>query len=507
MNKHILPIALFISLFASTAQALTPAQIFAKVKDSIVVVLVEDEKGETTAFGSGVYLPSGLVATNCHVIETANSASITYKGNSYPASLYGGDIDRDTCLLSAPGLPAKPATLGQSVTMNVGDPAYAVGSPKGFELTLSDGLISGVRGGFPPTLQTTAAISKGSSGGGLFNSKGQLIGITTLYIDDSQQLNFSMPIEWYAQIKPLPKESAQSQTAKTPAPSKASTGSSHWTEQALKLLTKEDWKGLLAHGLRWEKAEPDEYRAWSTTASAYFQLKEYRNATQHYAEALKRNDEDPDLLTDFGLSLYAIDEVDDALDIFNASLEMDDQDDFTHFMIGVISMDKFNYKQAVKSFQAAIAINPKDIDYWLNLGEAYNLNGDDESKRHGALIQAYNMDPKNVEAIIKYAEVLAETNRYSESLTLLQKALKTEPDNTDALYARAYVYLNTKRYYESIQDNIRVLEADKSNQGAWFNMSLAFNMMNDKVRAIQAYQELRKINPDKAQELYQIIKP
>jgi hypothetical protein len=87
--------------------------------------------------------------------------------------------------------------LGSSASIQVGDKAYAVGAPQGLDLTLSDGLISGVRE-LPQgrILQTTAPISPGSSGGGLFDGTGRLIGITTMYIKESQGLNFAVPVEW-----------------------------------------------------------------------------------------------------------------------------------------------------------------------------------------------------------------------------------------------------------------------------------------------------------------------
>ena len=67
----------------------------------------------------------------------------------------------------------------------MGEPVYAVGAPQGLELSLSEGIVSQLRGGPPPLIQTTVAISEGSSGGGLFNAEAELVGITTFYLKDS----------------------------------------------------------------------------------------------------------------------------------------------------------------------------------------------------------------------------------------------------------------------------------------------------------------------------------
>ncbi len=117
-----------------------------------------------------------------------------------PATFKAGDPDKDLCLLTAPGLVAEPARLGKAARLKVGDPVYAVGAPQGLELSLSEGIVSQLRGGPPPIIQTTVAISPGSSGGGLFNAQGELVGITTFYLKDSQSLNFAVPVEWIGEV-------------------------------------------------------------------------------------------------------------------------------------------------------------------------------------------------------------------------------------------------------------------------------------------------------------------
>jgi len=78
---------------------------------------------------------------------------------------------------------------------------FAIGAPKGLVLTLSEGIISGFRedkaGRY---LQISAPISPGSSGGGLFDEQGRLIGMPTFYLADSQQLNFAVPVEWIKDV-------------------------------------------------------------------------------------------------------------------------------------------------------------------------------------------------------------------------------------------------------------------------------------------------------------------
>ena len=192
----------FLATLPAQVHALTPDQVFDKVKDSIVVVKTLDAQGKVKGQGSGVLLPSGKIATNCHVVEGGASYQVGRGKQLVRATLYAEDGDKDICLLDAKGITGKPAQLGKAASLKVGVPVYAVGAPKGLELSLSDGIVAQLRGGPPPLIQTTAAISPGSSGGGLFDGEGRLVGLTTLYIEGGQSLNFAMPVEWIGEVKP-----------------------------------------------------------------------------------------------------------------------------------------------------------------------------------------------------------------------------------------------------------------------------------------------------------------
>ncbi|MDP3181964.1 MAG: serine protease, partial [Desulfobaccales bacterium] len=178
------------------ALALTASQVYEQVKDSVVVVKAYDRKGKQVGLGSGVMLPSGDIITNYHLFKAGVRYTVGRGKKAVPATWKAGDQDKDLCLLTAPGLTAQPASLGKAARLKVGEPVYAVGAPQGLELSLSEGIVSQLRGGPPPIIQTTAAISPGSSGGGLFNAEGELVGITTFYLKGGQSLNFALPVEW-----------------------------------------------------------------------------------------------------------------------------------------------------------------------------------------------------------------------------------------------------------------------------------------------------------------------
>ncbi len=180
----------------SSSVALTPEQVYEKVRDSIFVVKSLNEYYGVMAFGSGVLLPSGKVGTNCHVIEDGTHVILEKEGKASIALLYAGDKDKDICLLDAIGIASEPAQLGNSTRLRVGEAVYAVGAPEGLELSLTSGIVSSLRGAPPSLIQITAPVSHGSSGGGLFDSSGLLLGFTTYTIRGGQNINFAVPVEW-----------------------------------------------------------------------------------------------------------------------------------------------------------------------------------------------------------------------------------------------------------------------------------------------------------------------
>ncbi|RAU20698.1 serine protease [Paramagnetospirillum kuznetsovii] len=192
------------SLRRSPGRAQVGAEdVFATVGRAVHVVVAarneDDVKANRVRYGSAVAMDERTLVTNCHVIDEMPVIWLR-KGNlAVKATPAGGDGDTDRCLLSvSPGrLSAVPGVRAWE-DLKVGETVYSIGSPKGLEATLGQGLVSGLR-----TIkgvryvQTSAPISAGSSGGGLFDSAGNLVGITTFHLRDAEGLNFAIAIEEY----------------------------------------------------------------------------------------------------------------------------------------------------------------------------------------------------------------------------------------------------------------------------------------------------------------------
>ena len=161
-------------------------KVFENAWRSVVIVTTDDGQG------SGVIIRPNVVATNCHVVDDGGEI-VVYKSDNrradtdtpFAATIRRANDEDDFCLLEVDGLWGVSATVRRYDTLKVGEAVYGLGAPKGLDLSLSDGLVSQlreVRG--TRFIQTNAAISPGSSGGGLFDSEGNLVGIMTLKIAD-----------------------------------------------------------------------------------------------------------------------------------------------------------------------------------------------------------------------------------------------------------------------------------------------------------------------------------
>jgi hypothetical protein len=182
--------------------ALEPDKLFELVSPSVFLVVTFDKHQKRLGNGSGVVVGPEQVITNCHVLAKSSSVRLVRNNESYSAVLEHPDPERDLCQLKVPNLKAPAVKLGRASAVKVGQRVYAVGAPKGYELTLSDGLVSSLRDTKQgaPQIQTSAPVSPGSSGGGLFDVNGLLVGIITWQERDSQNLNFAYPAEWIAQV-------------------------------------------------------------------------------------------------------------------------------------------------------------------------------------------------------------------------------------------------------------------------------------------------------------------
>lgn len=163
------------------------------------------------SLGSGVLIDQeGLILTNNHVIEKADEIKVKLQsGKEYAAKVVGRDPKTDLALIQvkSDGSFPKPAALGDSDGLRVGDWVMAVGNPFGLGHTVTIGIISAKgrvigAGPYDDFLQTDAAINPGNSGGPLFNLNGEIVGVNTAIVAHGQGIGFAIPINMARELLP-----------------------------------------------------------------------------------------------------------------------------------------------------------------------------------------------------------------------------------------------------------------------------------------------------------------
>ena len=172
--------------------------------------------GTATGVGSGIVLTAdGYALTNRHVVEGADSLTATLAdGSTFPATVVTLSDTQDLALVKIDATGLKPATIGDSAAIQVGQTAIAIGSPLGtYTETVTKGIVSALdrtitvqdeQTGRPVTLsgliQTDAAINPGNSGGPLLDAAGQVVGVNTATASSAEGLGFAIPIKEAASL-------------------------------------------------------------------------------------------------------------------------------------------------------------------------------------------------------------------------------------------------------------------------------------------------------------------
>jgi uncharacterized protein (TIGR02145 family) len=183
-------IILIITGFISTLLAQDATLIYKNTVNSTVTIETD------IALGSGFFVADSVIATNYHVIDGATEA-FCYTDNSSKKYKIEGylavDKSIDLILLKVHGLNRKSLKMSPNSVIP-GQKVFVIGSPKGLPATISDGIVSGLRdfNGYR-LIQISAPISPGSSGGPVFDGKGELIGVSVAQFEGGQNLNFAIP--------------------------------------------------------------------------------------------------------------------------------------------------------------------------------------------------------------------------------------------------------------------------------------------------------------------------
>lgn len=380
-----LPAFLFFSSHIHS-QSLKPEEIFEMYNKSIVVIYPVDFNGQVTGQGSGVILKDkGMVITNFHVFAGAEKMIIVHGEDTLQyEAIIGVDVEKDVLLAKLEGYECANIPVGNSDNIKIGEEVYAIGSPMGLENTITKGIVSGYRSSLgdmkTSLIQIDASLSPGSSGGAIFNSNGELIGITALGLKEGNNLNFAIPINTvmktdlgnYSDQKKLQALNYFYQ-GKNFYEEGENTKAIEYYDKFLEIFPN-DHKGLNYRGLanfaakKYDKALKDFNKAisidraytpaYNNRGETYFKMEEYEKAIKDFSTVIKLFPDNTQAYFSRGIVRISDGDNDEAVEDFEVVVKKQPDNAEAYVNMGIAYYNEKNYERAISSWKKAIKIDP-----------------------------------------------------------------------------------------------------------------------------------------------------
>ena len=386
-------------------QRLTSEQIAERYLPGITTV--KSKKGSGSAFVVKQVAGKTYLLTNSHVVGNESVVITKWNDNSEIKSrvVYNGDPESETndlALLQVNGI--KGLVLPMSETRaRPGQDVLAVGSPSGFDFSLSRGIVSGIRYK-GKLIQTDAAINPGNSGGPLINNYGCVVGINTSGLKNTTGINFAQSSAVAISFADRYFNRGSTRDASSPAAIRQMS-----CKAAEDKMNSED--------------NPDK------GINIYLQAKGYCFSNSFKAEAAWHYNEK---------GLYEEDS-EKALKLFLKAIELDKNDPVPLGNTGDVLNELEKYDQAIEYFTAAIDLDPDYAPAYLGRGVSYDW----KEMRKAALNnyrKAIELDPEDSTAHEYAADALIWLKRWEEAITYANKAISLDPSNGGAYYTRGTAY-------------------------------------------------------------------
>lgn len=408
----------------SFAQNYGAKSIFKKYNDAVVVIYACDSYGKPVAQGSGVVLNSqGLIVTNYHVCQSYTNIKIKHEDLIVEdVTILGGSKDDDLMFLKvAPDIfgfiPA-----GNSDKLEVGQKVYALGSPLGFENSITEGIVNGIRkdSDNESYIQLSASITHGSSGGALITAGGKLIGITFGGMEEGQNINFAIPINKvlssgiFAANKFDEPETEKSEKKKTKK-KKSEDITSTDTEKKVKKPRKKKKDTEITSGTDSGSIAKIPGRTTvgkSTTANV---------SSEEYLEK--------------GNSAYKLKDFSTALSYFSKCIEADPSNLKAYYCRGLTYLELKKYDASISDFNYVVRELPSETFGYMGRGFAY-MRMERYNDAISDFAKSFELDKTNIYSVFGLGECYYNTEEYAKSALCFTTYMLYDSKNAASYYYR-----------------------------------------------------------------------
>jgi tetratricopeptide (TPR) repeat protein len=418
----------------ATAQA---DKIYAENSKAVVVVIAANEETRSISQGSGfIVREDGAVVTNYHVINTASRIRVKAGEQVFDVEgLLYADPENDVAILKIAAKNLPTIKLGEPEKVQVGEKVFVISSPQGFENTISEGILSGVRrvDETRKVLQITAAISPGSSGAPVFNSRGEAIGIATLLVAEAQNINFAMPITL---IKD--KLSATRVVTAGEACSADFTKTAEcWFYQGVAYGSNGMYERSVEAFVKAIQIKQDFSEAYYNLGVSYMGLGRYNEAREALEKAIQMKPDSADAYENLGAVFSKLGMHDDAIRTLKKAISINAEDARAYYNLGVNYVSIENYKQAVEALKQAIRFQPDFADAHGFLGITY-AKMKDYKMAADALKQSIRLKPDDPRSHYALGETYLALKDRPSALDEYKMLQKLDATMADRLFKQIY---------------------------------------------------------------------
>ncbi|WP_347988427.1 trypsin-like peptidase domain-containing protein [Methylomonas sp. AM2-LC] len=471
--------------------------LFKHVSPSVVTIVTFDEKGHQEGQGSGVVVNKDHIVTNCHVVREAHTLKVNTGDHEYAATWTQADPTRDICLLSVEGLPPmSPQELRKLDDLKIGESVYAVGNPLGFGLSVNSGLVSSISPYHDEqVIVASVSLSPGSSGGGLFDNRGRLLGITTAILSAGQNLNLVLPADWIIELNKRGVSAPPVTVIPGPEP--------HWMEEAQALQATAKLSEFEKHVHNWRAVQPD-----SAMAAAYLGVALIaQNSVEAEAalrDAVRLDDRNEYAWFVLAKLMYSQGHRDEAKQILQKAQQISPTQGNLYTTKALWLLEDGKLKEAYSAVQDAIRLEPGVSDHWRVLGVVTDrLNHADESaKAYRTALRLNPLDDKLKQALL---DVLARNGNSDAAHLVLGKDADNNPSSAGTWVSMGFTELNRKHYIDAEKAFRKAIEIAPETTNAWTGLGSVLQNTNRLKEAEQAYDKAYTLRPDNPSIVAEIL--
>ena len=464
--KSIVIIILFLTAsFRLHSQSLTAEEIYKKVNGSILYCTSYDKDGYIVSWGSAVLISrEGIVYTCFHLFNNAEKIVLERDGKKFnDVKVIGTEPEKDILILKIVSGDYTDLKIGNSDSLKIGEQIYAYGNPECYKNTFSNGIVSAFRDNEADLgikqIQYTASTSHGSSGGALFDSEGELIGITYQSDERGQNINFAIPINYFINVNTVDYYDSNQVKAVTAYCLGYSSYKSGGYFKANEYFNE------------YIDMFPQNNDAKLESGQNYLSRGQFDSALARFTDIIKI---DPSNKYAYKLRAdaywYNGDTV-AALDDYNTAIKLD-----SNYYSAWIGMGFFKHsilnrnKEALADYNKAIELKPENTFLLKWRGELY-LNMGDTDKAYNDLLNSINPELDREETCYDRGLLFARMDRNTEAIYDFTSAIKLNPFNPDYYFSRGVEYSKTEDYINAASDYEQAVKLQLPGATAFNNLA------------------------------------